>query len=68
MLPKRFELNTLYSAACALSGHEPSLAKDFVHFLCGDSPAKEARLDGGFFPPLKFKGLPKVAFEKTGGS
>ena len=49
LLPKRFELNTLYSAASALRGHQPSLANDFIRFLSGDSPAKEARLSGGFF-------------------
>jgi molybdate transport system substrate-binding protein len=49
MLPKRFELHTLYSAACATRGQTTSLAVEFVHFLCGDSPAKEARLTGGFF-------------------
>ena len=49
LLPKRFELNTLYSAASALRGHQATLANDFIRFLCGDSPAKEARLSGGFF-------------------
>jgi len=49
LLPKQFELNTLYSAACALRGHQIALARDFIRFLCGDSPAKEARHSGGFF-------------------
>ena len=49
LLPKRFELNTLYSAASASRGHQPALANDFIRFLCGGTPVKEARLSGGFF-------------------
>jgi len=35
ILPKRFELNTLYSAANSSRGHQPALALDFIRFLCG---------------------------------
>jgi len=35
ILPKRFELHTLYSAAVSSRGHQPTLAMDFIQFLCG---------------------------------
>jgi len=34
ILPKRFELHTLYSAAVSSRGHQPALAMDFIQFLC----------------------------------
>ena len=50
LLPQRFELNTLYSAACAFTGHHPQVAKAFIDFVCGQDPrAQKARLEGGFF-------------------
>ena len=49
-LPKRFELNTLYSAARAKEGLHTALADAFIEWVCGENAApKKARLEGGFF-------------------
>jgi molybdate transport system substrate-binding protein len=49
-LPKRFELNTLYSAARAKQGADISLADAFIEWVGGENVVpKKARLEGGFF-------------------
>ena len=47
LLPARFELATVYSAAVSASATDPALAARFVALLCGPA-SRSLRLSGGF--------------------
>ncbi len=47
LLPREFELATMYSAAVCTGAASPGLAATFVEWMCGE-PAAELRASGGF--------------------